>query len=220
MKVRYFRILLRTFAIGLAAVWIVAGLKIAWRDIAVDLPTASDNVLPVFIGMQRVLTRQKNCGQDPHDPQARLACANEKLYEHRDMSAYRYDEVRCDVSDGGRDEICARAEMRLRALIWEAWQRKERAHIVEHWIGNGWNNDLHYFIEPINQGQWRIVAKDVCSLWYLVDDQETKIQAVRDAGIYMRVSWKVASEHDALFGTPVGTRSLRLVEENGDDWLM
>jgi hypothetical protein len=48
VKVRYLRVLLRTFAIGLAAVWIFAGFKIAWRDKSVDLPPASEDVLYVY----------------------------------------------------------------------------------------------------------------------------------------------------------------------------
>jgi hypothetical protein len=37
--------LLRTFAFGIAAVWLAGGLEIAWRDKAVRLPGASDDVL-------------------------------------------------------------------------------------------------------------------------------------------------------------------------------
>jgi hypothetical protein len=220
VKLRYFRFLLRTFAVGLAAVWIVTGLETAWRDKTVDLPKASEEVLPVFIGTQRVLTPQKNCGKDPHDPQARLDCVNEKLYERRDLSAYRYNEIRCDFSVGVPDAICASADARLRALIWEHWQRKERAQIVEHLIGNGWNDDLHYFIEPNVQGQWRIVVKDVYPRSYLVDDLETPIQAVLDAGIYVRVNWTLAIGNDASFVSRVGIRCLRLVDETGDDWFI
>ena len=42
------RILLRAFALGLAAVWLVGGLRIARRDMAVDLPKTSEDVLYVF----------------------------------------------------------------------------------------------------------------------------------------------------------------------------
>ena len=48
VKLRHIRVFLQTFAIGLAAVWIVTGLKIAWRDKTVDLPSASEDVLYVY----------------------------------------------------------------------------------------------------------------------------------------------------------------------------
>jgi CheY-like chemotaxis protein len=219
VKLKYIRIFLRTLAIGLTAVWIVGGLKIAWRDKTVDLPTASEEALPVFMDNQRVLTPQKNCGKDPHDPQNRLDCTNEKLYENRDLSGYKYYEVRCDLSDYRDHEVCASADARLRALIWQHWRQGKRAHIVEHFIGHGWNGDWHCLVEPNDQGQWRVVTKDVDHRWYLVDDQETKIHVVSDERVYVPVGWKVASEDDVDFRTPVGTHFLRLVNERGDEWL-
>jgi hypothetical protein len=45
---RQIRVLLRTFAIGLSAVWLLNGLDIARRDMPVDLPSASEDVLYVY----------------------------------------------------------------------------------------------------------------------------------------------------------------------------
>jgi hypothetical protein len=54
--------LFRTFVIGLAAVWCVGGLNIAWRDKRVDLPTASEDVLYVFPETDRFNCRNCNGG--------------------------------------------------------------------------------------------------------------------------------------------------------------
>ncbi len=71
---RRFRVGLMPFALELAGVYMAK--RLGWRsgEVRVDLPEArSGDVLPVFIDDSQVLTREKNCGLNPADPQARAA---------------------------------------------------------------------------------------------------------------------------------------------------
>jgi hypothetical protein len=213
-----FRVMLIALGLGMAAVYMFNGFSIAWSEVPVDLPKAkSDNVIPVFIDNRRVLTREKNCGKDPRDPQARQECSDEKLFDGRDMSIYRTGHAVCDMSlQDDADRKCSEADARLRLLIWTNWHSRTRAHIVEHWVDGRWQTEWHYFVEPGDDGRWHIVEKEVRHLWFWVDGEETEIKAV--VGQYspiIRVNWKVCSEDDG-WGM-AGERCLRIIDEDGDE---
>ena len=214
------RIGMMTFALGLAVVYMINGLSIVWSEVQVELPSAkSANILVVFTDTSRILTREKNCGRDPRDTQARIDCANERLFGTRDMSLYAQHEIICDSSKSDNYlSVCGFGEeRRKRNLVWRHWREKARAHLIVYYVGAGWKSEAHYFIEPYDNGRWQLVSRDKTFRTLIVDDQETEVAIIDDyPWSYRRARWRVATEDEGPCDTPPGTRYLEFENETGD----
>jgi hypothetical protein len=110
-----------TFALGLAAVYMIDGLSIVWSEIPLELPAAkSADIFSVFTETPPTLRRDRNCGKDPLDAQARIDCASERLFGKRDMSLYARYAITCDWSTPSESGLlCDRRERKKeRELVW------------------------------------------------------------------------------------------------------
>jgi len=214
-----FRIALMTFTLGLAAVYMSNGLAVAWNEVPVKLPTAvSSNVLAVFPDTSRLLTREKNCGKDPADPQARLDCENDRIFEDRDMTLYAKYEITCDPPESDRVLYHCGQEKdfrELRNMVWRHWGEKRRTHIIFKYAGDWWREEEHYFLEPGRNNTWRLVIKRVgfANLW--VDNKRTKVRMVNSNKAYSQRQWKNAPEDDAPHRLRPGRRYLEFSDERG-----
>jgi|GEM_PF-3392716 len=222
MKLEYrrFRIAMMTFALGMASVYMMNGLSIAWSDVPVDLPKASSDVLPVLINKKMVLRRDTNCGWDPRDPQARGDCTRQRLFENRDMTRYEQHRLTCDKTDlDMRTEVCPSTMKALRHLIWNHWSNRTRGYIVVSNIGDGWPDEDHYFIEQNINDKWRLVIKSKYIELFLVDEQETAVELIRPGYPIGEIKWKTATKDDEeMDGNRRGTRGLKMVDEQGYEW--
>ena len=202
------------FTLGLAAVYTADRLPSEWPS--VELPTAvSTNVFPVFIDKSRTLTREKNCGKDPTDAQARLDCTNEQLFGKRDMTLYARYNVVCDPSGSDRQTMCGPDEERMkRTVAWRHWKEKTPAHMVVHYVGASWNSKEHYFIEPVGNGSWQLSVAEERSMWLFVDGEGTDVTYVEPHWSYKRPRWKTSTR--GPYDLAPGTRYLEFENETGD----
>jgi hypothetical protein len=224
MKTIYtrFRIALMAFALGLAAVYMGDRLG---SEVRVELPTAeSASVFSVFTDTPPTLRRERNCGKDPLDAQARIDCANERLFGNRDMSRYAQYEITCDWSTPSESgSLCDLQERRKeREAVWRHWREKTRAHIMITYLHQDRRSESHYFIEPYENENWHLVAQYKSFKIFLVDGLETEVGIVDDddyplsgAWAYKHARWRI-SAHDGGPYDPAGTRYLEFENETGD----
>lgn len=203
-----------TFALGLAAVYISNGLAIAWSEIPVELPTAeSESVFVVFPDNSRVLTQEKNCGKDPRSAKARQECENERLFGNRDMSLYSKYKITCDASKSDNERsVCGNKEIKdQRRIVWRHWREKTPAHLVVNLFnreGHGWDHEEHYFLEPSQDGSWRLAVSYRRLAAFFVDGEETELGVVYGRSVYERVRWRTAVEGAFPYYVRPGTRYL------------
>ena len=205
------------FTLGLASVYMSERLPWLSGEVPVDLPTASADVLPVFIDNSLVLTREQNCGKDPEDAAARLECTSERLFGKRDMSLYARYEITSRSSESDM-ETGESAEDRIqRTVIWRHWKEKTRAHVVVHHIGSHWHGTAHYLIEPGHRGSWRLISIDEHYRWLFVDGERTKVSVVDPHHrTYEKAFWKTATEAEGPYHVTPGTRYLEFENITGN----
>jgi hypothetical protein len=224
MKFEYrrFRIAMMMFALGLAAVYMINGLSVAWSEVPVDLPKiSSGEVIPVFIDNKWVLRRDTNCGFDPNDLRVIADCTRQNLFEGRDMTLYEQHHLTCDYRIDMREKFdpCPATMKALRNLIWRHWSTRTRGYIVVSNPGDYWNHDEdHYFIEPNLNKKWRVVIKGKSDMWFIVNGIDTAVGIVwPDWAPVSEVKWKTATKMDEEMGWIRGTRCLLLVDEKGQE---
>jgi hypothetical protein len=214
-----FRVALMTFALGLAAVYMSNGLSIAWNEVPVKLPTAvSDNVLFVIPDNIWVLTREKNCSKDPRDARARLDCANEELFENRDMTLYAKYEITCDPAKSDHPwSICGYKEMRKeRELVWRHWREKRRAHIIVKYLRDTGQSESHDFAEPNDNDVWQLVSKGKQFGNFRIDGENTEVGVILLYNSYQQARWRIAAKDKGPHYMSFGTRFLEFTNENGN----
>ena len=211
------------FALGLSGVYMAE--RLGWRsgDVWVDLPEArSGGVLPVFIDDSQVLTREKNCGLDPADPQARAACADQRLYGNRDLSLYTHHFVECEPTGTNNPlSVCRFPELKSkRDFIWHHWRNKTRAHLIVRYVYFGGRyREFHYFVEPSAEGRWHLVSRSRDLRTYFVLEQgavDIPIVEEEYPRIYETHRWKTATKLEGPSYLPPGTRFLQFENITGD----
>lgn len=209
-----------TFVLGLAAVYMADRLTIAWNEVPVELPKArSAEIFHVFIDNSRIWTREKNCGKDPSDAQARVECTNQRLFGNRDMDLYVKFEIPHDPSNYDDDwpDYHSREAEKERYLVWRLWREKKRAHLIFHYAGAYGKSESHYFIEPYEKGRWQLVAQEKIFRTFLVDGSETEVGLVDDhPWSYKQARWKTATDDYGPYYISPGTRYLEFENETGD----
>lgn len=210
------------FTLGLAGVYMSERFP---SEVSIDLPTArSTSVFPVFTNVPPTLRPERNCGKDPLDAQARVDCANERLFGKRDMSRYARYTITCDGAKSDTGLLCDRRQLRReRELVWRHWREKTRAHISVIYAHQDHTIESHYFIEPYENNSWHLVTQRKSFKIFLIDGIETEVGIVDDedypysgAWSYRQARWKVVDEDDHRPYLPTGSRYLKFENETGD----
>jgi hypothetical protein len=203
-----FRILLMTFALGMAVVYMTNGLSIAWSEVPVELPKAkTTDVLHVF----PVTARSIGGCDDYGDSGPTEALIRQQMVESRDLSQYDfggYHGCGLNVEDWTSDR-CVHTLKKARQFILKHWKEKKRGYVVVKYRSVDAESHSHIFIEPDENGNWRIVWTierifGLASCWGDVD----KTADIRS------VEQKRATRHDWEFEP--GTLYLNMTDENGD----
>lgn len=207
------------FTLGLAGVYLSERVPALSGEVPVELPTAtSADVLPVFIDRSRTLSRKQNCGKDPADAQARLECANERLFGNRDMSLYRKYEIdRIPIGSMGHEAMWDNVEDTLvRNIIWRHWKEKTRAYLAVHRLGYHGESMSHYFIEPASDGSWLLRETYTYPMRLYVHGEGTEVTYVGPHWTYKQPRWRIATPDDRPYLFAPGTRYLEFENETGD----
>jgi hypothetical protein len=214
------------FTLGLAGVYMSERVP---NEVSVDPPTAeSTNIFSVFTDVPPTLRPDRNCGKDPLDAQARIDCANERLFGKRDMSRYASYAIICDGTTSDTGLLCDRHQFRRkRELVWRHWTEKTRAHISVTYFRKDYNreytNESHYFIEPYDSNSWHLVSQHKSFKIFLIDGRETEVGMVDDGDYpyfgpwsYKHARWKTATADDYRTYVEPGRRYLEFENETGD----
>ena len=207
-----FRFTLMAFALGLAAVYMTDGLKIASQVVPVKLPeTRSDNVLVVSPVTAADIGPTSGCRgvSGPDDD----GWVRKKIFEGRDMDLYEggghHDGRGYYPTDQQR-----RVEASLRSareFVWSHWQQKKRGYVVVFMSSDDAGSDAHLFIEPDRNGNWQVT-------WYWERIYGIGIcpGAVDKMPPIKNVKLKRATGDD--WGFESGTTFLKMIDEEGDDF--
>jgi hypothetical protein len=208
-----FRFTLIAFALGLAAVYMTNGLRIAWEAVPVKLPEArSDNVLvvsPVTAADIGPLARCRGASGPDDDGWVR-----KKIFDGRDMHLYEGGGHHDGSGYDPRDELW-RVEASLRSareFIWSHWQQKKRGYVVVSMSSVDAGSDAHIFIEPDQNGNWQVTWywEHIYGMASCPGDVDKKMSPIRS------VKFKRATRDDWDFEP--GTTFLKMTNEDGDDF--
>jgi hypothetical protein len=195
------RIILMTFGLGLAAVFMWQGLSLAWRDVPVDLPeTPSGNLLVVTVPLEK----------------QQLTRLHKVIFEGRDISLY---------DDGGQQGCglelrkvarlkCERSMERARRFIWDHWKKRKRGYVAVTNASDKAEWVTHLFIEPTEGGNWRIAERSVPMLREPEDPEHYWL------GDLIEIEWNRATADDKDYGLTPGTLYLRLINITGDSLIL
>jgi hypothetical protein len=203
-KYRNIRIGLLTLTLGLAVVYSDTGRSIANRNVAIDLPKASTDILYV-----KPNTRSFEAFCDPEN--LNDLAIKPKIFEYRDWINYQFGGYRgCGLSLDCTERSDERSVAKARQFIWDHWKRKIRGYVVITVASVDAESHAHVFVEPDASGNWRIVWT-----WeriFGIDSCPGDVDKTSDIRI---IKWAVASEDDWVVSP--GTRYLKLIDEDGKD---
>lgn len=85
----------------------------------------------------------------------------ETILKNRNLSEYEAG-GRFSTCNGVEDRIyekCVNVIEQAREFIWQHWKEKKRGYIVYDFTGVDTMNEFHFFIEPDESGNWRVVQR-------------------------------------------------------------
>lgn len=210
------------FTLGLAGVYMAERVP---SEVSIDLPTTrSASVFSVFTNVPPTLRPERNCGKDPLDAQARIDCANERMFGKRDMSRFARYKFTCDGATSETGLLCDHRQIKTRRdVVWRHWREKKLAHIAITYLTGDRTFESHYFIEPYDNNSWHLVSQHKSFKIFLIDGLETEVGIVDDedfpysgAWSYRQARWKTVNVDDNHHYLPTGTRYLEFENETGD----
>lgn len=212
-----FRITLMAFGLGLGAVYMWQGLSLGWWGVAVDLPEArSASVIEVTVPLGKKPSRPKYLCDEFIDQIERASCLDQLIDEGRDMSLY---------DDGGthgcsrkRPECdlirCEPTIEKARRFVWEHWKKRKRGYVAVVRAYPEGERTTHLFIEPNENGKWRVVERTVPMLREPADTEHYRL------GELLEVNWNRATPKDERYGLTPGTPYLILTNITGDSLIL
>jgi hypothetical protein len=210
-----FRIMLMTFALGLAAVYLQQGLSFEWWGVPVDLPEArSASVLEINVPLEE--KPPSYLCDEFTDANERAACLRQFIFESRDLSLYDDGGVQgCGVELVETHSACTRSLENARRFVWEHWKKRKRGYVAiamssaEH---GKWTT--HLFIEPDGNGSWRVDAR-----WVPMRRDAEKLEHYL-LGDLVEIKWNRATAEDERYGVTRGSAYLTLTNITGDSLIL
>lgn len=212
-----FRILLRAFGLGLAAVFMWQGMSIAWGDVAIDLPKAqSGNVLEVTVSIAKRPPESRYFCDELVDQNERASCLHQLTFEGRDLELYDDGGLQgCGLERRSADQSgCERSIEKARRFVWEHWKKRKRGYVAVAQASDKAEWVTHLFIEPTPDGSWRV---DERTLPMLVEPADPDHYGLDDL---IEIKWERATSEDVRFGLTPGAMYLRLSSMTGDSLVL
>lgn len=212
-----FRITIRAFGLGLAAVFMWKALSIAWQDVPVDLPKAqSSDVLVVTVPIERRTSEPKYFCDELSDETAKASCLHQLVFEDRDLSVYdSFGRQGCSFEElNANRRKCDQSLAKTRRFVWEHWKKRKLGYVAVARGSDGRTWTTHLFIEPNEEGKWRIVECPEPML------REPEYPEHYRLGDLIDVKWEIADEWETRLGLTKGTRYLRLLNLTGDSLIL
>ena len=209
-----FRIMLRAFGLGLAAVCVWQGLSLAWWGVPVDLPEARfANVLDVTVPLAKKLGGSKYLCDEFTDENYRASCLHQAIFQGRDMSLY---------DNGGRafkgcddyPSYCEKPLEKARRFVWQHWKQRKRGYVIVARVSPEAVWETHLFIEPGPDGRWRVAERRMPMLREPIDPEHYWL------GDLIEIKWNRATAEDERDGMKPGIMYLRLSNSVGDSLIL
>lgn len=207
--------MLRTFAVGLAAVCLWQALSLAWWGVPVNLPEAqSGNILEVAIPSEKKQIGSKYLCDELIDLSERSTCLHHVIYQDREMTTYIDGGQRgCGLERQAIDPTaCERSLEKARRFIWNHWTKRNRAHVAVTKTFNKTDFETHLFVEPTSEGSWRVVERTIPMLREPEDPDHYWL------GDLIEIKWYRATDEDK--GLSPGVRYLELSNITGDSLIL
>ncbi len=208
-----FRIVLMAFALGLSAVYCWKG-SLNPDEVFFYLPESdSSGVFIVTVPVDPSRPEYKYyC--DVQDESERTSCVHEVVFGGRDMSFYDNGGMNgCGREQKDSDAAgCERSLVSARAFVWTHWRQKRRGYIAVTAASPEFEWVTHLFIEPSDNGKWRVVERTLPML----------LPEYRELGLddLIEVKWKRATAEDERYGFKRGTLFLQLSDLVGDSLIL
>ena len=213
-----FRIVLRALALGLAAVFIWQVISISRQSVPVELPKAqSGDVLLVSVPIeQKDDPEAKYLCDEFKEGGEHTLCLNRVIFESRDMSLYdNLGQQGCSFEELDKDRpACERSTAKARQFVWNHWTKRKRGYVAVAKASDGKTWTVHLFVEPAEEGKWRVVERIIPMLRKPEDPEHYWL------GDLIEIKWETADESDASYGLLPGTKYLRLTNITGDSLIL
>ncbi len=183
-------------ALGLASFQFFSYIHERWTEVNVDLPQVRSET-PIFITPQLYVTKE-------------ILYKRSFISKERDLSSFvNGGEFTNRCFTRLEEKGCGDDRVKIRQFLYKHWKNKQRATFSYYWIGADVEGKSHFFIQPDENGKWKIIA--VSEMYglenYGMDNLEMRI--------YDSVKYKLAKKDDYSF--EAGTKYLSLIDETGEE---
>jgi hypothetical protein len=206
-----------TFGLGLAAVFMWQGISIARREVPVDLPkTQSGDTIAVTVPPEKPQLGPKFLCDEFSDENERNACLDKVIFENREKSLYgNGGDHGCGLREyKSARQKCEYSMEQARRFVWDHWKKRKRGYVaVKFDSGNG-SYVRHLFIEPKEDGEWRVAERMVPMLREPEDPEHYWL------GDLVEITWYRATNYDKRDGLTPGSLYLRLSNGPGDSLIL
>ncbi|MBX7175094.1 MAG: hypothetical protein K1X72_29220 [Pyrinomonadaceae bacterium] len=182
-------------ALGLASARFFSFIYDQWTEIQVDLPQVNSET-PIVIVTKPTLTKQ-------------FLYKQSFISKDRDLSQFdnagEFTE-RCFSQDNSKE--CEKKKIEARQFLLNHWKEKKRATIKYYWSGADVEGEGYFFIEPDDNGRWRIIIiREYFGVGF-IDNNLSLFEATS-------MKYKRATKDDYPFET--GTYYLSFIDKNGEE---
>lgn len=213
-----FRIVLRALAIGLAAVFIWQVISISRESVPVEISKArSGDVLLITVPIEKDENPEGKYLCDEFTVESdRSSCLNRVIFENRDMSLYdNFGPQGRSFEELNKDRLaCRRSSAKARQFVWDHWTRRKRGYVAVAKASDGKTWKVHLFVEPAEEGKWRVVERTIPMLRKPEDPEHFWL------GDLIEIKWGTADESTVRYGLLPGTKYLRLTNITGNSLIL
>lgn len=182
-------------AFGLASFRFFSFVYESWTEVQIDLPQVRSET-PIIIATKPTLTKQ-------------FLLKQSFIREDRDLS--QFDNAgefskRCFLQDNSKE--CEKKKIEARKFLLNHWKEKKRATIRYYWSGADVEGECYFFIEPDDNGRWRIIiVREFFGIGFM-DNNLNLFEATS-------MKYKRAMKDDYSF--EIGTYYLSFTDETGNE---
>ncbi len=203
---------------GVAVVYLWNGMSVAWSEVAVDLPEANTEILPVFPAVHETDRKLRYVCDDISEPPDHSACLDEVIFKGRNLASYdSAGIVGCGVEDQKTlADRCDADYKRARDFVWKHWTQKKPGYIAVRKPSIDFDQEwtTHLFIEPDEAGKWRLVERTVPML---VPEDAGELRL----GDLIDVNWERLTDfEEKRIGYRKGTKALCMTDLVGNSLIL